>query len=178
MSWNAKIPTHLSEWNADPCQIPFNYSLSTLCHFAYQIGDEMFLAKMVTREARKQSFGSRNGCGRIFGRITQQVVTIQIGPISNEKHNEPNILKVRKVELIRLPVPISPIANVDIDASSDNINNDWDDRDNEYLKNQRWIISDKMYKNGYNLFLQSVALAKRGDWNVFKNKIMQNEEKK
>ena len=97
---------------------------------------------------------------------------IQIGTVNDvnwlsfeENGKNPNIILADFDQLWRLPVPITlnPSDYKNTSATNDTTNND-----------QRWIITDKIYKNGYNLCLSAIEFAKRGDWDSFETKIMNN----
>ena len=76
-------------------------------------------------------------------------------------------------QLHPLPVPISHDIMKSSNLNSSNDNNNNDDNDNNQQLQQQWIITDKMYNNGYKLCLQSMYYAKHGDWDSFLSKFIQ-----
>ena len=171
---NVKIPRNLSEWKRNSTLV-LNKERHTLCHAAYRVDDEICLVKMIERDVNqhtKNCFKHQLGWNELKT-PAQHFVVIQIGPVNILEpvllgfiHREPNVLLVLYNTLIRLPVPISPMPVTTGDNNRDESNS---------LINQRWIITDKMYNNGYNLFLRSVEFAKHGKWNTFKDAIMKNQ---
>lgn len=94
---------------------------------------------------------------------------IQIGDTSDPvtksnytfKHVSSNVKMVKLSRLLVLPVPIDADAEFSVNKK---------DTSNVYesdLENNKWIISDDIYKKGVETCLKALYLAKIGDWKSF-----------
>ena len=181
---HSNVPQNVADWKNNH-NFP-NYSWNSgQTYFAFLTEDnEMCLAKVGLTQLKRRDISDY--LGLLFSKETQKqigqkydgknMVLIQIGALEDENNknwytyrqtaDNPNIILAEWNKLLRLPVPITL-------NESDYTNNNNNDN-NQDLLNQRWIITDTIYKNGYNLCLSAMEFAIRGDWQSFKDNILNN----
>ena len=191
----ANVPRNLNEWKKNHCH-PRHFWNRGQTYFGFlTTNNEICLAKVRLTQLKRRDILRFLGLPYSTETIKQigqkydgkRMILIQIGKLKDEKNQNwntyrknqehPNIILAEWDKLLRLPVPItlneSDCTNKNKNKNKNNNNDNNQDCDLDLL-NQRWIITDDMYKNGYNLCLNAVESAKRGDWQSFEQNILNN----
>lgn len=172
--WKCPIPKNINEWKKHPRRAnPYTWSDKELKYFGYVTddNDEICLAKVINPQLKRHQIITYLGL-ECTSETKRQIASdyygktmgiIQIGNVNEgfcfsgrPDENNPNVFMVEMSSLLRFPVPIHQDLSHYNTSDSD-----------ETIVNQRWIITNKIYLDGYYLCVEAMDCAKRGDWNQF-----------